>query len=418
VTVSDGVSADAPPGEIGLDYRHNALDQQTVDYQGEKWSERYNVSKTWADDRTNATLSVTMSDTVVEVRDLQRSINGSGYQAADPANYSLDNGTLTYQMGNVSSSTEVDIRLNASKVSVGNGEIDVVDPTAPGDALNSKIEVVSKSAGFYIDVSGSADGNYLHYAANESWTSPDVYTEHEADGSQYLYAPNSSAGSTMRVKTTAVEVLPDTGDVHVKVVNESATKLKVSEGSTAGDTVAWRYHDTESGEEYELWSVSDSVVRDTDTAESPVLLSDDDSSETLWIRLATSDTSSSGGYSGAGGGGGSGPVSSDTGLLNSVPVVIGFGALAIGAVALLLRRYTSDRILQLGGTAVTAIVVLVGIGEAWAPGIVLGPIGESLGQVAPVIALVAVVWSAYYGYIRFIRGYTTIVEVAGERIRK
>jgi hypothetical protein len=418
VTVSPGVSGDAPTGRVELDYSHKALDQQTVDAVAESWSERYNVSKTWAGSRENATLSVAMSDTVVEIRQLERSVNGSAYQAVSPSNYSLDGTTLTYDMGRARSSETVDLRINASKVRVDGGEIRVLDPTVPGNTLDTKIEIVNKTAGFYVDVSGTATGNYLHYADNVSWAGSDVYTEHEASGGQFIYAPNASAGSTLRVRTTDVEVLPQTGDVHVRLVNESATKLSISEGSSSGDAVKFRYHDTESGEEYALWSITNELQRDTATAESPVLLEDDDSSETLWIRLARSSTSSSsggGGYSGRGGG--SGPVSQDTGLLNSVPVVLGFGALAIGAVALLLRRFTSDRILQLGGTAVTAIVVLVGIGEAWAPGVVLGPVGESLGQVAPVIALIVAVVAAYGFYIRYIRGYTTIVEIGGKRLK-
>ena len=403
VSVSTGVSADAPTGRVGLDYRHDAVDQQSVDYQGETWSERYNVSKTWADSRQSADLTVPFAGNVVAVRGVELRRNGSSWSSVDSSKTSLDGTTLTVDLGSVAAMETTELRVIGSKVRVGNGEIQVIEPTVEGNTLETGFTVEQRSTGFYIDVSGTASSHYAHRVINASWSSPGWFSEHTADGSQYVYLPEAPTGGSATVSTLPLEIEPETGDVNVDVERGGASpKLVVSEGSTPGDSVTYRWHDTTTGEEYALYSESAGLVRDQGTAQSPVELVDDDSGEVLIIREAQTSSSSS-----DGGGGSVVPAPIETsggGPLESVPLVILIAAGAVVGAFLVLRRYTDSRMLALGGTAGVGILVLVVVGESFKPGVLLDPLGENLGQIAPVLALIFGVLLAYYLYRRFIKG--------------
>ncbi|MBV0925013.1 hypothetical protein KTS45_12480 [Halomicroarcula limicola] len=417
VSVGGDLAADAPSPAVGLEYRHDALDEQSVDFSSETWSERYNVSRTYADGVTNATLSIPFSGNVVDVRGIETRVNGGTWSSVPESDRQFDGTRLVAELGDVQAGDTVEVRANGSKVNVGNGEIRIDEPTVAGNSLDTRFTVVEQRPGFYIEVSETDGGSYVHRTVNESWTSENDYVELTASGEQYLFLPNAANGSTALVKTIPLEVGIESGDVHVRVEEGGASPtLAVSPGSTPNDEVSYVWGQTVSGREYELFSESAGLVRDTATAESPVTLVDDDSSETLVIR-EVNDSTTSGGTAGGGIGPSSvGPVDTQDGPLSSPVVLVAIGVLSVGAVALLLRRFVDDRMFVLGGTAAAAGVVVVGIGESYQPGIVLGPLGENLAQIAPAVVITLVGFGVYYAYKRFVVGQKTIIEVDGERI--
>ncbi|WP_231183488.1 hypothetical protein [Haladaptatus sp. DYF46] len=412
MTVGSSLSSDAPGSKVGLSYRHMALDQQTTDYIAEKWTERYNISKTYASARTDLDIEIPFQSNVVRIRNVSVQRNGSMWN--EPS-WGFNEGSLHIHPDDVGAETTLNVRVNGSKVDVDNGAIRVLVPTAPGDALNSKIKITDREPGFAIDVGGTADGQRLHYLTNESWQGAAPYTEHLENGAQWIYTPNAGNGSTARVKTLPLEVSPQ-GDVLIDVTDPDTNAFHVHPGDTAGDSVAYRWLDATTGEDYVLYSNTNDVVRDAQSADGTVELLDDDSEETLRIMLDESGSSSSGG-SFSGSNAAVVPISSSGGLLDSIPVVIGVAVLAIAGVALLLSRKFKSNEIVLGGTAATALVALVIAGEGISPGVLLGPIGENVGRVIPVVLLITTGTLAYYFYVRFIRGYTTIVEIGGERLK-
>ncbi|MEA5387229.1 hypothetical protein VB779_09315 [Haloarculaceae archaeon H-GB11] len=265
-------------------------------------------------------------------------------------------------------------------------------------------------------MSQTESGKYVHRTVNESWTAENDYAELTASGEQYLYLPNAANGSTARVKTIPLQTDLSSGDVHVRVEEGGATPvLAVSPGSTPNDEVEFVWGNTVSGQEYELYSESAGLVRDSGTASSPVTLVDDDSEETLVIREATSS-----GTSGAGGGPSGGSVAAPIqsgGPLSSPPLLVVGAALAVGVVAIILRKTVKERMLVLGGTAVAAGVAVVAIGESYRPGVITAPLGQNLAEIAPAVAISVTAFALYWAYKRFIVGQTTIIEVAGERIK-
>jgi len=405
ISVGDGsLSSDAPTPQVGFDYEHDAAHRQEITVRSEIWTDKYNVSKTWSSDRTDAELSTSLASNVVAIRDVEHRINNTTWDSVPSSDYNLSGSDLTVALGDVKAGSTHDVRINASKVRIGNGAIEVTQPTLTGGELNTTFEITNKTEGFYIDVSGTDSGNFQHYMNETSWTSVEAYTEHTSTGDQYVYLPNAAEGSTAHIKTLPFEVEPESNDVMVEVANASALTFDVRPGDSVGDDVAIRYHDTVSGDEYVLYSETDEVVRDSATAESPVTLWTDDSEDLLRIFKDDSTTSSDP-STGDSDGPGSGPVSASTGPLNSVPVVILAAILGVTGVGLALRRFVDRQIYVLGGTSLAALVAIVGIGEGFSPGIILGPIGENLGRMTPVITIVGVSLAGYYFYVRFIRGY-------------
>ncbi|WP_158855596.1 DUF4082 domain-containing protein [Halorhabdus sp. CUG00001] len=285
------LSADAPPMQVGLDYSHDASDDLTVEYTGEKFTERYNVSKQYASDRQNPTLTIPFADTAVAMRDLEYRVNGGTWQTLTTADYSLDNTTLTAQLPDVSAGDEITVRANASKVAVENAEITVTDPTAVGERLDTAIDIPSTSGDVAITW---PDNSRLRYAYNETYEGADAY---HVDGSATLQLPNAGQGDSLRVSSLPVQVAPQSGDVTISVVEPTTTEpvLSVESGSQSGDEVSFTHLEATDGAKYILYSQTNDVVRDSGTANSPVTLVDDDSAEVLAILLDDSGASSSSG---------------------------------------------------------------------------------------------------------------------------
>jgi hypothetical protein len=407
VTVStSSASADAPEPAVKLNYTHSAVDQQVVDYTAEKWSERYNVSKTFASDRTGASVTIPFADEVVSVSSVETRTNGGSWSSVTQSNYGFDGTTLTVDVGDVSAGDTVTVRTTARKVSVINGSITVTEPTTMSNRLDSEIRLDSWSGDSYISLGGSPDEGRLHYAYNASWSSLDDDSEVTANGYNRLYLPNAGAGGTARVSTVPLRVNVETGAARFAVTEPSTTEpaVRVTPGSIPGDTVEYTFLNAQDGETYILYSESEGVVHDSGEANSPVTLVDDDSEETLVIQLDDSGATSSGGGS------------------NNVPFPTGTGGGAVTverslflvlAAALLAGVWFLSQEFGNGGISTTMLFVgeaaLVGLlavetlspaslvgGVAEGISSLLGSFGEGLATATPLIILavagLAFVW--------------------------
>lgn len=331
VSTNVSTSSDDPVMQYDLYYTHDGEDKTEVSYQAEHWSEAYNVSKTFAQDQSNAQLTIPFQGNVISVRNIEKQKNGGGWTTVDSGNYSLSGTTLTVDLGAVASGDEVRVRTTGSKVSVTNGSISVSSPSAPGDPLDSKVDVSSRSGTLEIGVGGTPDGDRIYYTYEEEWAASE-HTRITAGGNQTLVFPNDpSAGQSFWVSTLPVSVSPASGDVQIAVttVDRSKPEFSVSNGDTRGDDVSYTFEDASGGTDYILYSQTNDVVRDSGTAQSPLTLSDDDSVEVLAFLVddGSTDSSTDGGSSG-----GTllpGASSQDTDLLPLLGVALAIGALIV-----------------------------------------------------------------------------------------
>lgn len=242
-------SSDAPTPQVALDYSHSLSDRVSVNYQGEAFSERYNVSRSYASDRSDATLTIPHADEVLSIRNLDYQVDGGGWQQMPEGAATLDNTTLRVNMSALAGepipeSTTIDIRSTASKVQVDGAEISVLQPTAVGFDLNSRIRLESWSDGASIALGGTPQGSLVHYATDESYSEEDDYAVLNADGSQRLYLPAATDGSELSIKTLPVEASPETNTMEVRVpdaANASNIEMVVSGGPVVGDSWKARY---------------------------------------------------------------------------------------------------------------------------------------------------------------------------------
>ncbi|NHN40046.1 hypothetical protein G9C85_00135 [Halorubellus sp. JP-L1] len=280
------VSADAPQPSVGFNYSHGAQASQTVDYEATQWTERYSVSKNYASSTSGAELTIPFTGEVVEVGNLEMRTNGSTWSDVESADYSLENTTLTVSLGEVGANTSVDVRSEGRKVDVQNGSIQVLEPTTDGSTLDSRIKLESWAGDSAIVLPHDGDETLVRYSSNESWTGADSRQVIQHDGDSRLELPNAPEGGEARVSTIPVEVNSE-GDVVLEVEDPRSTEPQfvVSPGDHAGDEVAFTYLEAKDGASYVLWSVTDGIARDSGTANSPITLVDDDSSEVLVFEL-------------------------------------------------------------------------------------------------------------------------------------
>lgn len=342
VTVGSGLPADAPTPQVGLDYSHDTLHNQTVAYTDESLTERYTVSYTTATARDTLTLTIPFQNTVLEIRGIEYRVNESGgWSAVTASDYALANTELDVDLdaaygGTVPTGTILEVRANGSRVAVNNATITVTDPTTAGD-LDSTFSVDAWNADSYIRVDADENGSHVHYLADESWGSAE-YARAYQSGRQRLYMPDAEAGDTARLRTIPLEVDPAT-DADIEVLEADASpKIRVSPGPTKDDTVQYIYYNTTSGETYELFSHTDSKTLDTADANSPVTLNDDDSDEILEIRLFSGTRDGGGGGGGIGGSIGMGPMSVDHNINLGPTTIVAILAVVTLAAFALLRR--------------------------------------------------------------------------------
>ena len=380
VNVSVSSSYDGPIGQVGLDYSHTATDAQSVDYEGETFSERYNISKTYASDRTGETLSIPWAGNVIDVRNLELRRDGGSWTTPS---YTMADGTLEVEIGSVSGGETIEIRTTGTKINPKNGAITVTDPTVLGNELSSEVRIDEYSDGFALEVGGTISGNQTHYSHSESWSNPQTYARVGSGGSQELRFPNAGAGSTARISTIPLEPRPQDGHVDIRVRSAgSEPEFDVLESSSTAE-VELVWYDTVSGATYQLYSLTADADVDRATANSPVTLTHDGSAETLAIFNVNS---------GSGGTAAGGTSTADTPPTMLIALALG-GLLAIYLVS---RRMGDDSVS--GGMVLVAGSVLVGLLsiQAMAPGILARAIGAGLESTLPILIMgsiaIIIVW--------------------------
>ncbi|PSQ51608.1 hypothetical protein BRD20_10140 [Halobacteriales archaeon SW_8_65_20] len=243
------LSTDAPTSEVNLDYSHTLSDRVSVTYDGEAFSERYNITRSYASEQQNATLTIPHAGNVLSIRDLDYRIDGGGWQAIPQETATLDGTTLRIDVSALAGepipeSTTIDVRSTASKVQVDGGSISVLQSTAIGFDLDSRIRLESWSDEASISLGATPQGSLVHYADEESYSAEDDYASIDSDGAQRLYLPTAVAGSEMTIKNLPVEVIAETNTVELRVPDSSnATNigLVVSGGPVIGDAWTARY---------------------------------------------------------------------------------------------------------------------------------------------------------------------------------
>jgi hypothetical protein len=353
VTLTTGVNSPSSGPQAKFDFGYNHASNKTfsTQYAATQFEERYNVSESFAEGPENAKVTIPFaSSRVVAVETAEYQINGGSWQSLSASEYSFNNSRLTADIsaaygGALPNNSTVGFRSTGRKVTVASGNITVLDATAPGDDLDTELRVDSRSEGFAINVGPTESGSRVHYATSDDFggSGPTGSAVIEANGDQHVELPNALAGDKMRMQHLKTKVTPDRGDVRVEVQEVGSNpKLDISPGpGGAGDPVSFEYYRTQSGSEYILQSITEGIVRDSDVANSPAILSDDDSDELLAISLDTIGGGST--ESGSVVDGVVGPIQSNTGfeLPTNTPIAI-FGAIAAlgGAVVLFWRPTT------------------------------------------------------------------------------
>lgn len=372
VSVGGGsVPADSPTPAVGFALSHEATSAVSVEVTEEKWSERYNVSKTFASDREDATLTVPFLENIVEIGPVSYRVNGGLWSDLSGGAVTFNGTTATVSIGSVSASDDVDVKVSGRKVITTGGDVEVLEPTVSGDVLSTRFRIVNPTASFHIDTSGTSDR--LVYASEKSWTN-DTHTTVTASGGQLVYLPGASDGSTARVAESALDVNPETGGVEVVVQDADEPRFRLRKGGAQGaDQVEIVYYDTIPGETYALVDADTDEDVSTDTAESPVSFLTTGETATYLIEI----------YEGGGGGPGSGtnpPVAvSESNPLN---LIVLFGAMAASILGFVYvgrrwfgaRGLRSNVALLVGGT----ITGIVGV-EAVTAQSVIGQLVESIG---------------------------------------
>jgi len=417
VNVSMGsVSADAPAESVKLNYSHKATDKQTVTVDSGKWAESYNVSKTFSSDRSAATLRIPFQSDVVTIQSLEMRTNGGTWSSVPTDDYTLNNTKLTVHLGAVSGGDTVEVRTAGQQVVSVNSSITVLEPTSPGDRLDTKVRVDEWNDDSSISVGRTEDSGRIHYTYSESWDNVDSHVEVTAGGTQQLYLPGASTLSDFRVRTVPVRVNARSGEVELSVRDASTTEpsLYVTPGETSNDDVEYTLLTAADGEGYILRSETNNVVRDSATANSPVTLVDDDSEELLVIEQDSTTASEDDGPSSVG----IGPAQIDTDTpLNSVPVILLAGAVILVGLAFIYRRLgwsvrdaagpiPVDPVFALAAGLIAFVVIDYVGGGALTSALAtnIEQIGSGISQIVPLAGIIGVALTAYWVYQNFILG--------------
>jgi len=251
--VVDDPGSGAPAPQVNVTVEHDSQDTQTYDSTSGKWEQQATVTKSFPSDRTDATVEIALDDSVVNVTSLQECRNGSCTDlSSSDYTHDTDDDVLTVDLGAVDAGENISVEFVARKVSVRNGEIDVLDLTPPGSDLATEFEVVEHSEGFNVDVSNTGDADRIHYVDQPSWTgSP--FARIGTDGSQAVHLPDAGVGSTGTMRTLPVSGSVDGGHTDVRVLDAGALKFRVANGTA--DTVSFTYLAANPNEPYRLWSV-------------------------------------------------------------------------------------------------------------------------------------------------------------------
>jgi len=400
-------SADAPATQVQLTYRHEVQDKQTVTYTAEQLTSRYNVSKSFAGDRSAASLTIPFERNVYEVRNLEVRTNGGTWSDVAPADYTLTNTTLDVELGAVSAGDTVTVRADGSMARVNNGSIQVIEPSVRGSTLDSRVQLTDWAGNSYMRMPAGAER--IHYAYNEPWAGEiGEYAIIGANGTQQLYLPPSDAGYEFQLSTVPVTATPANGDVQVSISDAPDTNeptIEVGSGSSYGDEVEFTFVDAKDDQKYILYSTSQGVVRDSGTANSPLTLSDDDSDETLQFQEENTTASTSSSSDDILSGATMGPISAPE---EGIPVPLIVGVVLLLALAVLVRRFEFIALpssVPQGSLPAAAGVLVVFYIVDWASGhVITQSLGSGLQPLVPLAGLIGLALTAYYLYKTYIKG--------------
>ncbi|WP_336331132.1 hypothetical protein [Haloarcula sp. CGMCC 1.2071] len=381
LSVAPTLSADAPAAEVGFDYSHGASETTSVDYTAGKWVESYNVSHTYADERSSTSTVIPFDDSaVMSVSSVEMRVNGGGWSEVPDSDLTFDGSTLEVSTGSVTSGDTVEVRATGQKVSVANGDIEVSEPTPPGDDLDTLFEVTSKSEEMHIRVNESGYSRH-RYLANPSW-SGDNPVLHYSGERQDILLPGASVGSTARARTLPVDVDPSNQIETFVEESDETPIIRAKKGRTVGsDRVEIDYRGGVDGQDYQLWSVTNErTVISGEMSSGSVIFATDGSAQTYEIKQ----------YSGSDGaavvvGGGGGDNSGGSGPLPVLALFVGVTGSVLGTWYLGKRLGVSSRLVRGSLIGVGALVGLIGVEAVTARSIVsdvLFNLGSVLGSFA------------------------------------
>ncbi|WP_181693290.1 hypothetical protein [Natronomonas sp. LN261] len=418
VDVSMSAPASGPAPKVGLDYDHTATDQISTSYQATKFEERYNVSRTFADETADVQVTIPFdSSRMVSIGSVEYSVDGGSWQSVPDEHYALDGTTLTANLSDANggafpSGSTIEVNARGRKIQVDNGDVTVTDPSGIDEELDTEIRVDDRAPDFRMDVGPTESGDRVHYADSNEYPTED-YSIIKGDGTQYVYLPNAGNGDRFRMRHLETQVsINDTGDVRLEVLEAGEEpEIDVSPGPGGeGDEVTVRYYQTETGLKYVLSSIQDKIVIDSDVAESPAIFTTTDSEDTWTILEEAAGTASSST-------GGVAQFSQRaSGLFSSIPGG-GLGLVAIVALAgggwTLLRRRSPDTAGAVSSTAESTGSGILGVLER-----VLGYVGSLvetlLGNRNATIALAvgAALVGARFGFFQLPEGTAILLVVA------
>ncbi|ELZ52863.1 hypothetical protein C466_09907 [Halorubrum distributum JCM 10118] len=298
-----------PVPQVGVDVTHDVSESRTIDYSAEAFSERYTTSKTWSENTSNATLSVPWaSSSVVSVRDISVTYEDSTGATPSPRpnpTHRLENGSVVVELGDVKAGWTTEISAAGSKVQVDGADLEVINATAAGEDLDSRIRLNSPSDDVYLRVGETEQGQQLHYLANASWSNEEA-SQISADGTNEIRIPNAPDNGEAQLRTLPLAFDVETGAIDVDIpdgrLNEGEPVYRVSSAGSTGDSYHVTFTEAKDGQPYVLWSETREIVLDEGMASSPLTLSAEDSEETQVIQFREDDgtvTSSDGGVGGA-----------------------------------------------------------------------------------------------------------------------
>jgi len=218
-----------PVGQVDLDYSHSTTgDAHSSSVDSTEWSEDRVVERTFSSDRDDVEIEIPLDSRVVDVRSVEVLIDGSEITA----DYDVDGTDLTVEVGDVIEDETVEIEVDSRKVSVDNGEIEIIDPTVEGDRLDTEVEVVELDSDddLRIDVSETQtadDGDRLIWTDDESYDA-ETSSIIGSDGSQIL-STNANDGSTFRaVSTDVIGSTVSSGTATITDIDQSDEELSFS----------------------------------------------------------------------------------------------------------------------------------------------------------------------------------------------
>jgi len=333
VNVSTNSPSSGPASLVGLEYRHGAETTVEATVDESTWSQTSNVSKTWVDDRANATATIPMNDRVVGIRDVEVRYNESSWESVPESDYTLDGTDLTVQLGDVADGETTEVRATGSKVRVTDGTITVLEPTTSSDTLNTKIQVDDAGADFALSVDETVFADRVHYAENATWGEWTGEARFQSSGEQTVTLPDATAGAEANVRTWPVEVAPTSGNVTVPEISGDRTEPAFTVRGDGNSEVDYTFVDAADSTPYVLYSQTNEIVRDEGLASSPITLTDDNGDETLIFLVDDDGTSSSSGSTSSVGGGA--VMESATGGFTALQALIPSGQTALIGLALL-----------------------------------------------------------------------------------